>query len=234
MRVFKKMKFTPKRKKKARGRWFKSARKSVIRYNPKFSLGSLGFPKVLKMKHRYVGAPVQLNCTTGAMATQVWSCNGLYDPDITNAGHQPLYFDQMAVIYNHYHVIGSKITIKVQTSEDPVGPSIGCIWIDDDASTTATNLSMVGEQQRNTLRNFGGPNSNPNTTWVKKWSAKKTFPGSVMSNNDLKGSASANPTEQSYFKFSYNTLDVSSATIYITAVMEFVAIWNELKEVAQS
>jgi len=186
------------------------------------------------MNHKYVSAPVQLNCVAGAMGTYVWSCNGLYDPDITGTGHQPLYFDQMALIYNHYHVIGAKIKIQVQTTEEVLGPCIGCLWIDDNSTTSASTIDAVAEQDRWTLRNFSGTNHDPGTTWRAKWSAKKSFGKGIMANNELKGTGSANPSEQSYFKFSYNTVDTTSATIYLTVEIEYIAIWNEKKEVAQS
>lgn len=201
---------------------------------PRKSLGVLGFPKMLKVCHKYVSAPAQVNCTLGAMATYIWTCNGMYDPDITSTGHQPLYFDQMALIYDHYTVIGSRIDINVQTSEDPIGPSIGVLWIDDDSGTTATNVSMVSEQGFNPTKNIGGPNHNPSVFFTKSWSAKKTFGGSVIGNNDLQGTAAANPTELSYYKFSYNTIDTSSATLYVTARITYIAVWAELKEMAQS
>lgn len=202
-------------------------------YRPSRSLGVLGFPKTLKVKHRYVGAPVQLNCVAGVMNTHVWNANSLYDPDQTGTGHQPMYYDQMNLIYDHYVVIAAKITLKCQTSEEVLGPMIGCLWIDDDSTTTATTIDHVAEYGRNPIKNFGGPNSNPNTTFVKKWSAKKTFGSGIMANNSLQGQNS-NPSELSHFKFSYNTVDGTSATIYITAILEQVAVWKELKEIAQS
>lgn len=201
---------------------------------PSRSLGALGFPKMLKVKHRYVGAPVQLNCVAGTMGTYIWSANSLYDPDYTSSGHQPMYFDQMSLIYNHYVVIAAKITLRIQTSEDPLGPMIGCLWIDDNATTTATSISHVAEFGKNPIKNFGGPNTDPNTMFSRKWSAKKTFGAGTLANNSLQGTAGGDPTEVSYFKFSYNTVDATSATIYITAVLEQVAVWKELKEIAQS
>lgn len=195
-----------------------------------------GFPRKIKVKHRYFEAAQQLNCTTGAPATYVWSCNGMYDPDITGTGHQPLYFDQMSLIYDHYHVIASKITLILQTSEDPIGPCVGALWVDDDSSTTASGAAAVGMigEQGNKVVNFGGTNQKPNMYLSRTWAAKKFFPGSVLGNDSLKGTPSANPTEQSYFKFTYNTLDATSATIYLTVKIEYIAIWNEKKEVAQS
>jgi len=194
-----------------------------------------GFPKQLKMVMRYCAVPIQINCTTGATATYAFSCNSLYDPDTTGGGHQPLYFDQMSLIYNKYVVIGSKIKLQVQTTEDPIGPSTGVLWIDDDTSTSGTNLSYLAEQSSsNKLKNFGGANSPPNTTFVKRWSAKKHFGGSILANVDLRGSPSASPTDECFFKFSYNTMDNTSATAYVTYTIEYIVVWLDKKEIAQS
>lgn len=203
-------------------------------YVPKRSLGPIGFPRLLKMTHKYVSAPTQLNCVGGNMSLHVFCANGMFDPDISATGHQPMYFDQMALIYNHYTVIGSKITIQVQTTEEVLGPMIGCLWIDDDSITTSTSLSEVAERGRYPLVNFGGPNSDPRTTFKAKWSAKKFFGKGAMANNALQGTGSANPSEISNYKFAYNTVDGTSATIYLTVSIEYIAIWSELKETAQS
>lgn len=51
----------------------------------------------------------------GATGSNVWqfSANGLYDPDISGVGHQPLYRDNYAGVYQRYHVKYSTITVTV-------------------------------------------------------------------------------------------------------------------------
>jgi len=44
----------------------------------------------------------QLTTTSGAVSTYVFAANGLYDPNITGTGHQPMGFDQLLQFYNHY------------------------------------------------------------------------------------------------------------------------------------
>lgn len=46
-----------------------------------------------------------INLTNGVLSTYVFNANGLYDPDQTGGGHQPLGFDQYAVMYNRYRVL---------------------------------------------------------------------------------------------------------------------------------
>lgn len=39
--------------------------------------------------------------------------NGLYDPNAALGGHQPMGFDQIAPLYNHYQVVGAKIKVTI-------------------------------------------------------------------------------------------------------------------------
>lgn len=51
----------------------------------------------------------------GVTGSNLWQfgANGLYDPDITGTGHQPMYFDNYAALYRQYRVTRSKISVTV-------------------------------------------------------------------------------------------------------------------------
>lgn len=51
----------------------------------------------------------------GATGSNVWqfAANGCYDPDVTGTGHQPMYFDNFAAVYQKYRVRYSKISVTV-------------------------------------------------------------------------------------------------------------------------
>jgi hypothetical protein len=59
---------------------------------------------------RYVDE-AQLVSNIGAMATDKWFCNGLFDPYVAVGGHQPMGFDQMMAYYAYALVYSSKITV---------------------------------------------------------------------------------------------------------------------------
>lgn len=192
----------------------------------------LGFPKQNKMTHKYATS-VTMTTTAGAYTTYVFSANGMYDPDITGTGHQPLYFDQMAGVYNHYTVIGSKISISVTPGSALSTPFLITLMQDDD-TTPAGTASEAIEQSNGRLVTLAAGSTNP-ARLRRKWSAKKTFGGNIMSNVNLKGTSTANPTEQSYYHIGIKPADGSSAvTFHVTLVIEYIAIWAELRTIASS
>ena len=47
----------------------------------------------------------------------------MFHPDKSSVGHQPMYFDQLQAIYDHFTVINSRIKVTPFYSEDtqPIG-----------------------------------------------------------------------------------------------------------------
>ncbi len=62
-----------------------------------------------------------LATSSGVAGTQVFQANSIYDPDFTNVGHQPMYRDQWAAIYQRYKVV----TCKAEWSLAPLNSNSG-------------------------------------------------------------------------------------------------------------
>lgn len=193
---------------------------------------TLGFPKMLKFQHKYWE---QLSLTdSGGYVHHQFSCNGMYDPNTTGVGHQPMYYDQLAALYDHYTVIGSKIKWTIV----PQGTSVQApykitTWINDDTATTGASASFQENKFAQTRICQGGVNPD-RIVLTQKWSAKKFF-GNVLANDELKGGTSANLIEQSHFQISFRSLDgVSTISVYAIAEITYIAIWRELKELGSS
>ena len=66
-------------------------------------------------------------------------------PNHTGVGHQPLYFDQLMTIYNHYIVIGAKITVKFYSV--PCYYSSQCMPLpNDDGTIVPASFTALAEQ----------------------------------------------------------------------------------------
>jgi len=71
-----------------------------------------GFPQSKLVKLRFVDSNLTLDPGAGLITSHVYSCNSIYDPDITTTGHQPMGHDQWSKIYRRYTVLSSKITVR--------------------------------------------------------------------------------------------------------------------------
>lgn len=218
-------------------RTYKSRRKSFARRKnviPRtITSTGIGFPKKMMMTHKYQETVSLTIPFSVGMVRQFMSCNGMYDPNVSLGGHQPLYFDQMSALYDHYVVVGSKITVTFPPPADS-NMNVG-IYIDDDANNTFTSSDTVAEQTQAT-RKLLSPNATYPIRLTKKWSAKKYFGGSILANTELQGTSTTNPTEQSYY-FIYcqsQTSPTAAYTYNLIVSIEYIAIWKELKEVASS
>lgn len=100
-----------------------------------------GFPNSIITKLRYTDM-YSFASTSGGVSKAVWRANGIFDPDYTNVGHQPMYRDTYAGIYDYYTVLGSKITAVYCSESATVGALCGLIGQDSPTlSSTVTTLS---------------------------------------------------------------------------------------------
>jgi len=162
-----------------------------------------------------------------------FALNGMYDPNISGTGHQPLFFDQMTALYNHYTVIGCKAIVEVvnQTSAGVAGT--WGLTVNDDTSVAFTDISGLGEQGAGKTRLIAGGMNTPDTM-TETWSAKQNFGGSVLSNTTLQGTSSANPSEMSFLDVVYQASGGATNAVTVKVHLEFIAMWTELKDQAQS
>jgi len=196
----------------------------------------LGFPKRMTMTLKYAETGTLATGGTGGLNTYSYVANGLYDPNNTGAGHQPMYFDQMMGIYNHYVVIGSKCTVTWAQMPDTAGSrppvTVGIFLNDDSVVTPGINglLENSKVKHRTMTQNTG-----VTATTVMKYSAKKMWGGSILAAEDQQGTSSVNPAEQAMFTlFIDSAATATECTIYYKIVIEYITVFRELKDIASS
>lgn len=198
-----------------------------------------GFPRKLSFTHKYRDIATA-TVSGGAMTNYLFSCNGMYDPNISGTGGQPQWFDQLTALYNHYCVIGSKILVRFLPMDQSglITPTtVACgIFVNDDASLASSQTYLTLGQQSTGKVTYLAPLAVKPTVISRKWSAKKTFGGSVLSNTELQGTNGSNPTDQSYYHLFFQNANLSTTTqsIIFEVELEYIAIWKELKDVGGS
>lgn len=220
--------------KRHRGASKRVMRKQFRKLGPQRSLNfGTGFPALAKVTHKYRTIQT-LGAGLGAVGKFSMRANGMFDPDVTNAGHQPMFFDQFAALYDHYVVIGAKYTVKLLPGSVTQPTFVAALYLNDDASSPTGNISAIAEQTR--ARTVTVPIGGSVTkTLSMKWSAKKTFGSGVMANNKLQGTGTSDPPELQFFDLYYQSANMLADVSFIADVsVEYIAIWSELKDVEQS
>lgn len=191
-----------------------------------------GFPKKILMTHKYSDS-FTLVSTAGSVAVQQYRCNGMFKPDVTNAGHQPMLFDQLAAIYDHYCVIGSKIVWRIgPQAGSPNAAAFGC-YINDDTVGVPATISAIAEQPTGQTKEMS-PLPVRTMQFVQKWSAKKFFSKNPLANDELQGTAAANPVEESVFTLAGQSVNSTTQTWQVMVTITYIVIWKEVKDLPAS
>lgn len=192
-----------------------------------------GFPAKATITHRYDERITLANAAPSAINTAVFCANGIYDPNVTGTGHQPMYFDQMGALYDQYTVIMAKCVCTF-TNTGTV-PCYAVLQVNDDSSVTATSYSTLIEAPNSHYCVLGSVNAQATKTLTAYWGIKKWFGKGNLSNPQLLGTTSGNPTETVNFVIATQPMDNTTVeTVYVDVRIEYTAVWTELKDIAQS
>ena len=191
------------------------------------SAGTLG--KKLKQRFKYV-TKIRLDAGISTPSGHVFSANGLYDPDITGTGHQPMGFDQLVgVFYQHYTVLSSVIKVTAISTGASSTPSSGSgiITVEPNGSVSLdTDIYDILERGKASNAVFNCADGGPAvTTLTKKCSIGSFLSQNVMQEDANAGTESANPTEQVYWHINTQAVDEITNPAIVNCLVE---IWYDV------
>lgn len=177
----------------------------------------------------------------GFAGTHVFSHNGIYDPNITGVGHQPRGFDQIMPMYDHYTVIGSKITVTftsagIAGAGGPLLVGIAC----KDSATTSPNVNdyMEGRNVVSRVLNRSSSSAESHSITLTKTCSTKKFLGvsKPLANALIRGDSANNPNEQAYYHLfaALVTGTADAPVIEASVVIDYLVVFTEPKQPAQS
>lgn len=212
-------------------------RRKAFRDNLRHNM--IGFPSNKVVKLRYcTNATID---ATGTFTPIFFRANSPYDPTAALGGHQPLGFDQWSQFYNHYVVLGSKITWQITSGAGANNndATLAFCYLTDD-QTIGTDATLLMEQGKIKYKLLPG-NMQIGSAFklVNKYSAKRFYNiVDVKDNLDRIGApTSTNPTEEAYFALGFQGVD--SADNYagnwnILVTIDYIVSFSEPKELASS
>lgn len=201
---------------------------------------TLGFPKSKLTKLRYVDQILLNPSTAGSIATNYFRANSAYDPDFTLGGHQPLFYDQFAVAYDHYTVLGSKITVKPMPSSTTSPVGTWGIYLDDQSVNEYTTVPALIEsnQSGGTWKNVSPAAYTTRSSLSKTFSTSKFFhvnKGALNAGTRFVAGIGSNPTEDALFCLWYGAPPAAGGvSMYFMVQIDYIVRFSEPKYVAQS
>lgn len=168
---------------------------------------------------------------TNTVNSQVFSANGMFDPDITGSGGQPMGFDQMMAFYNHYTVLRSRIRIIIANTSTTLTPSVG-IMVSGSASVTSSIEQMVENgdvafAQLSYAGAFGATSRFSRSLVIARFQGVDD----PMDVTDLSGDSASNPAEQAYYHVcTWNPYSATQITSNWQVVIEYEAVFHEPKK----
>lgn len=125
--------------KKFKKDWKASDHKIVIAYSPRICAD------IMRCTLPYVRAG---NLSGAGIQTVVFRGNGMFDPDFSGVGQQPMGFDQWSAFYRRYRVLAYNIKIYAGQQDTSAGNDSSMVFISpQNTSTTFTDPLQLYEQQ---------------------------------------------------------------------------------------
>lgn len=203
-------------------------------------LNILTRPPVVAIKHsaRLLYNDNATISPTGQLATAyVMSANNMHDPTVAIGGHQPMGFDQLMTLYEHYTVTQGKITVNFSNESTTECGFVGiALFPSDSIETGYYKLVENGLLVRSFIapRN-GDPKSSQQLTLpfnIAKLNGKTV---SIVGDELYRGDSASGPTEQSYLHvFAYNPANTSTMAVRCDVLIEFEAVFTEPRKLATS
>lgn len=178
---------------------------------------------------------VTVTSTSGVPGHHIFRANGVYDPDSTGVGSQPMGRDEWAALFNHTCVVRCRMTAyPIFGSPGDVQSTYG-VTISDDGTTPYSDWTGYSEAKKGSVKFHSTYERDPGKV-ISYYDAKKFYNlKDIKDNVDRVGAAvGANPSEGAFFDLWFQTLDGSTNSIQFACVLDYVIDWSEPKDLAQS
>lgn len=198
-----------------------------------------GFPDKMRSRIRYCDAVLLSGAGIQKHVVRMNSCR---DPDLTGAGHQPMWFDQYCgatAPYNKYRVLGSKLTAKFTVLTAPAttvtNPTPVCVGIvpsgvNSLAITNTYEFMETTDAVWEVLTDKSGGN-NVKTCTVS-YSPKRNL--GVSQDDDTVAAAYGSDPATGYFAHMFRSDQSSVTSVEVYWQIEFLVEFHDRNQVVGS
>jgi hypothetical protein len=185
----------------------------------------------------------EISPSLGVATSRFYSANGMFDPDVSGTGHQPMGFDQMMLSYEQATVMATRISVSFIAGGNPA--RVGIYLSPDTTNITdpirlVENGLLVSASLDSAMVSGTGGGGERKVTLTQTCNVAKYFgrPAnrSLLNDDDLQTTAASNPPEQVYFGIvAWNPFQAASGTVVDYDVLIFYdVIYHEPRKLTVS
>jgi len=189
----------------------------------------IGFPRILTNTLKY--ASTALYTVTGTPGVQQFRVNSLHDPDYTNTGHQPMFYDQFLALYSNWCVVRSRL-VATFSQNSPSNTAIECAIQYSYDGTIPSNSPVAIRENQFSKVGFITPNQAKPLTLKSSWSGAKQWGkqfGPAITT--FGGYSGHNPDVTGFWNITVKSADGTTSNVVIAEFfLEFDVQWMNLDE----
>ena len=186
-------------------------------------------PPLLRNTLKY-SERINVGLNASNLGSNVFGANTLFSCNLSTAGHQPLCWDQLTLIYRKAAVVSSKITYTCHPGIYSY-TVIGLVDDDTNISTGTLGLYPAGERPYSKAKVVGATGSNA-VYLTSYYNCENHFGKGAVTNDAQQNSPSANASEVAVFGIFVN--GIGSMTCIIDVTIEYFVQWSEFESILAS
>lgn len=176
-----------------------------------------GMPDLLITKLKYRTKVAALSIPTD---NKTFAINGLFDPDISGTGHQPLAFDQFMSFYGRYEVKASKISAQILLNSNSQDPQFVAIYPSLLNAPFSTVSDTIMEQPYVKWK-YVNQTANVDRAYIKNYISVKKLNGRSTASESFIGNLATNPANTFYWQILLHNEDGNNLTADINVVITY-------------
>jgi hypothetical protein len=172
---------------------------------------------------------------TGLATGYVFSANGLYDPDVSGVGTQPMGFDQMMIFYEHYTVTEAKIVVTFRNFSTAIAPVVFIAFRADTVLSTDPKVVMETGNAISTQLMPANIDGSLKELTLRGNIGRFLGFDDLQDSNVARGDISSNPAEGAFFHVGafYNE-GAATGSVSFQVRLEYRAVFTEPRIITAS
>lgn len=194
-----------------------------------------GFPAKIITQLRYLHI-IRLSSISGSISTNVYAMNSPFDPDVSGVGHQPMYYDTYAGIYQSYRVLGSRLRARFSPQPGATVTDFGPYVVGINGSPTSTTLSTTNTdrmEQSDAIYDIINREDTPvELDWTYSPEAKL---GRPSGDDTVSAAIGSNPSQPYYAHVWIQDLaSPATSNVSLTVEVQYTVEFFRLQQASQS